>query len=75
MKKPLFTGSAVALITPFNESGVDYKKFEELIEFHIANKTDALVVCATTGESSTMSDAEHREALRFAADKAKGRIV
>ncbi len=75
MKKPLFTGSAVALITPFNESGVDYKKFEELIEFHIANKTDALVVCATTGESSTMSDAEHREALKFAADIAKGRIV
>ena len=75
MKKPLFTGSAVALITPFNESGVDYKKFEELIEFHIANKTDALVVCATTGESSTMSDAEHREALKFAADIAKGRII
>ncbi len=75
MKKPLFTGSAVALITPFNEKGVDYKKFEELIEYHIENQTDALVVCATTGESSTMPDPEHMAALKFASEKAKGRIT
>ncbi len=75
MKKPLFTGSAVALITPFTKDGVDFKKLEELIEYHIENKTDALVVCATTGESSTMPDPEHMAALKFAAEKAKGRIV
>ncbi len=75
MKKPLFSGSAVALITPFNDNGVDYEKFEELIEYHIENKTDALVVCATTGESSTMPDEEHLAALKFASEKAKGRIV
>ncbi len=75
MKKPLFTGSAVALITPFTKDGVDFKKFEELIEYHIANQTDALVVCATTGESSTMPDAEHMAALKFASEKAKGRIT
>ncbi len=75
MKNPLFTGSAVALITPFANGGVDYAKFEELIEYHISNGTDALVVCATTGESSTMPDSEHMEALKFAAEKAKGRIT
>lgn len=75
MKKPLFTGSAVALITPFTKDGVDFKKFEELIEYHIENKTDALVVCATTGESSTMPDPEHMAALKFASEKAKGRIT
>lgn len=75
MKKPLFTGSAVALITPFKNDGVDFDKFKELIEYHIENKTDALVVCATTGESSTMPDPEHMEALKFAADVAKGKIT
>lgn len=75
MKKPIFTGSAVALITPFNENGVDYDKFAELIEYHIENGTDALVVCATTGESSTMPDPEHMAALKFASEKAKGRIT
>lgn len=75
MKKPLFTGSAVALITPFKENGVDYDKFAELIEYHIENGTDALVVCATTGESSTMPDPEHMAALKFASEKAKGRIT
>ena len=75
MKKPVFTGSAVALITPFTKNGVDFDKLRELIEFHIENKTDALVVCATTGESSTMPEPEHMEALRFAAECAKGRIT
>ena len=75
MKKPLFTGSAVALITPFKDNGVDYDKFAELIEYHIENGTDALVVCATTGESSTMPDPEHMAALKFASEKAKGRIT
>ena len=49
MKKPVFVGSAVALITPFNEGGVDTKKLKALIDFHLAHKTDAIVVAATTG--------------------------
>ena len=51
MKEPIFTGSAVAIVTPFTETGVDFDKLEELIEFHIANQTDCIVICGTTGES------------------------
>ncbi len=74
MKKPLFTGSGVALVTPFTKEGVDYDKLGELIEFHIANKTDAIIICGTTGEASTMPDAEHKEAIRFTVEKTAGRI-
>ncbi len=74
MKTPIFTGSAVAIITPFTENGVDFNKLEELIEFHISNKTDAIVICGTTGEASTMPDAEHKEAIRFTVEKTAGRI-
>ncbi len=74
MKKAPFTGSAVALITPFNESGVDYKKLDELIEFHIANKTDAIVVCGTTGECSTMPDEEHLGVIKHTVETVKGRV-
>ena len=56
----LFKGSAVALVTPFtSENTVNYNKLEELVEFHIKNGTDAIVVCGTTGEASTLSDREH----------------
>lgn len=48
MKKPLFTGSGVAIVTPFTKEGVDFDKLGELIEFHIANKTDAIIICGTT---------------------------
>ncbi len=74
MKKAPFEGSAVALITPFNESGVDYKKLDELIEFHIANKTDAIVVCGTTGECSTMPDEEHTAVIKHTVETVKGRV-
>ncbi len=74
MKKPIFTGSGVALVTPFTESGVNYQKLEELIEFHITHKTDALIICGTTGEGSTMTMEEHEEVLKFCVDVAKGRI-
>lgn len=74
-KKPIvFTGSAVAIITPFTKDGVDYKKLEELIEFHIANKTDAIVICGTTGEASTMPDPEHKAAVEFTVKKVNGRV-
>ena len=74
MKTAPFTGSAVALVTPFTESGVDYKKLDELIEFHIANKTDAIVVCGTTGECSTMPDEEHTAVIKHTVETVAGRI-
>lgn len=74
MKTPLFTDSGVALATPINESGVNFDKLAELIEFHIKNGTDAIIVCGTTGEASTMPDDEHKEVIRFSVEKAAGRI-
>jgi len=74
MKKPLFIGSCVALITPFAEDGVDYGKLEELIEWQISEGTDAILICGTTGEASTMPDEEHMEVLRFAAERIKNRV-
>ncbi|GAA0700038.1 4-hydroxy-tetrahydrodipicolinate synthase [Paraclostridium ghonii] len=70
----LFKGSGVALVTPFNEDGVDFKKLGELIEYHIENKTDALIVCGTTGESTTMSDKEQFEVIDFSVKKVNKRI-
>ena len=52
----LFKGSAVALVTPFDENGVDFETLGKLMEYHIENNTDAILVCGTTGESTTMSD-------------------
>lgn len=74
MKTPIFTGSAVAIVTPFTETGVDYTKLAELIDFHVENHTDAIVICGTTGEASTMPDAEHKEVIRFTVEKTAGRI-
>lgn len=74
MKNPIFTGSGVALITPFNETGVDYESLEKLIEFHVENKTDALIICGTTGECSTMSMEEHCNVMKFCTEKADKRI-
>ena len=74
MKKTVFTGAATALITPLNENGIDYTKFKELIEWQIQEGIDALVICGTTGEGSTLSDAEHREAISFAVKCVNGRI-
>ncbi|MBQ2613855.1 MAG: 4-hydroxy-tetrahydrodipicolinate synthase [Clostridia bacterium] len=74
MKTPIFTGSAVALVTPFTEHGVDFPRLAELVEYHIENHTDAIVVCGTTGEPSTMPDAEHKEVMRFVVEKVAKRI-
>ena len=71
----IFKGAGVAIVTPMNEDGsVNYEKFGELIEFQIANGTDAIIVCGTTGESSTLTHEEHLEAIRFTAEKVAGRI-
>lgn len=74
MKKSVFTGSGVAIVTPFKDRGIDFGKLEELIEFHIKEGTDCIVICGTTGEASTMPDAEHKSAIKFAVDKVKGRV-
>lgn len=70
----LFKGSGTALVTPFTESGVDFKKLEELVEWQIKHKTDALIVCGTTGEASTMSESERKETIKFVVDIVKKRI-
>ena len=71
----IFTGAGVAIVTPMTETGaVNYPKLEELIEYQIANGTDAIIICGTTGESSTLTHEEHLEAIRFTAEKVAGRI-
>lgn len=71
----LFTGAGVALITPMNADGsVNYTKMEEIIEFQIANHTDAIIICGTTGEASTLSNEEHLECIRFCCEVTKKRI-
>ena len=75
MKNTIFTGAGVAIITPMNADGsINYDGFAENIEFQIANGTDAIIVCGTTGEASTMTDDEHIECIRFAVEKTAGRI-
>lgn len=74
MKNLPFTGSGVAIVTPFKNGKINFDKLGELIEYHIANETDAIIVCGTTGESAAMPDAEHISAIEYAVDKAKGRI-
>lgn len=74
MKKPLFTGSAVAIVTPFNDSGVDYQTLAELIEFQIKGGSDAIVVCGTSGEASTMPDDEHIAVIKFTVEKVNKRV-
>lgn len=74
MKKAPFTGSAVAIVTPLNENGIDYEAYDRLIEFQIANSTDAIVVAGTTGEASTLTDDEHVEIIRYTVEKVAGRV-
>ena len=75
MKKTIFTGAGVAIITPMNEDdSINYELLGQLIDFQIDNGTDAIIICGTTGESSTMTDEEHVEAIRFAVKKTAGRV-
>ncbi|KNY25437.1 4-hydroxy-tetrahydrodipicolinate synthase [Pseudobacteroides cellulosolvens] len=74
MTKPIFTGSGVAIVTPFTNDGIDFDKLAELIEFQISEGTDAIVICGTTGEASTMPDDEHKAAIKFAVEKVHNRI-
>jgi len=74
MKKPIFTGSAVALITPYRDNQVDFEAYGKLIDLQIAGGTSALVVCATTGEAPTLSDEEHHACIDYAVRRVAGRI-
>ena len=73
-QKSVFTGVATALITPTNAGGIDKPAYEKLINWQIAEGGDALVICGTTGEGATLSDQEHRDALRWAVEIADGRV-
>ena len=75
MKKPVFTGAAVAIITPMRADGsVDYEELGRIIDDQIDNGTDAIVICGTTGESPTMTDEEHTACIRYAVKKTAGRV-
>lgn len=71
----IFKGSAVAIVTPFdNNNEVNYEKLKELIEWHIEEKTDAIVICGTTGEASTMTKEEKEKAIKFTVDTVNKRV-
>lgn len=71
----IFEGSGTAIITPFHQDGsVNFGKLEELIDFQIENQTDAIIICGTTGEASTMCDEEHLECIKVAVDRVNGRV-
>ena len=74
MKKILFKGCGTAIATPFTEDGINFEEFGKLIEDQIAGGVDSIIVCGTTGESSTMSAEEKKETIKFAIDKVNGRI-
>lgn len=70
----LFKGSGVAIVTPFNERGVDFDKLKELLEWHVDSNTDAIIICGTTGEASTMSTLEKKEVIKFTVNTINKRI-
>jgi 4-hydroxy-tetrahydrodipicolinate synthase len=70
----IFEGSGVAIITPFTETGVNYEKLKELLNWHVKEGTDAIVICGTTGEATTMTDAEKKETIKFTVDVINKRI-
>lgn len=75
MKKTIFQGSGVAIVTPMNSDGsINYKVFEEIIEFQINNETDSIIVCGTTGESATLNHEEHCKVIQYCVEKVNGRV-
>lgn len=74
-QNPIFTGCGVAIVTPFNaDESVNYKELEKLLDFHINNGTDAIVICGTTGESATLTPKEHADVIKFTCDYVNHRI-
>lgn len=74
MKKTIFTGAGVALVTPINKKGIDFDALGNLIDFQIENGTDAIVVCGTTGEAPTLDDNEHLDAIEFTVERTAKRV-
>jgi 4-hydroxy-tetrahydrodipicolinate synthase len=74
LKELIFKGAGVAIVTPFNEDGIDFKELARLIDFNIDHGTDAIVITGTTGESATMSDQEHKEAIKFTVEHVNKRV-
>ena len=71
----IFTGSGVAIVTPFNDDeSINYDKLDELLDFHCNHRTDSIIICGTTGESSTLSEEEHMDCIRFTIERVKGRV-
>ncbi len=75
MKNTIFTGAGVAIVTPMNNDGsINFDELGRLIDFNIDNGTDAIIICGTTGESSTMTDEEHIACIKFAVEKTNKRV-
>ena len=74
MRKPLFTGSGVAIVTPFRNGTVDFNTFGRLLDFQISGGTDAIIVCGTTGEASTMTYGERMRTIEYCVDHVNGRV-
>lgn len=74
MKTPIFEGMATAIITPTNENGIDFEAFGKLLDWQVEEGIDAIVVCGTTGEGSTLTDEEHRAAIEFAVKRIDGKV-
>lgn len=70
----IFEGSGVAIITPFNDEGVNFEKLRDLLEWHIEKGTDAIIICGTTGEATTMTEKEKKDTIKFTVDVVKKRI-
>ena len=72
--EPIFRGAATALVTPLTAQGIDYPQLGRLIDWQIGEGIDALVICGTTGEGSTLTDKEHRDAIAFSVERTAGRV-
>lgn len=74
MKEIIFKGAATAIITPFNKDGIDFEKFAKLVEWQIEEGINGIVVCGTTGEGPTLTDEEHKKAVKFVVEQVNGRV-
>lgn len=74
MKNILFKGCGTAIATPFNKDGINFEEFKKLLEFQVEENADAIIVCGTTGESSTMTEEERKQAIKFTVDTIAKRI-
>ena len=74
MKRLIFKGAGVAIVTPFNDDGINFDELGRLIDYQIENSTDAIIIAGTTGESATMSDEEHKEIIKFAVERVNKRV-